>query len=71
MESGIQLKESGIPLTIAIRNPSSTDKDWNPVPGNRESMAWNPQSKAVLNIIPLWDETFAYACKLIQVRSVC
>ena len=26
LESGMQLKESGIPLTIAIRNPSSTDK---------------------------------------------
>ena len=24
---GIQLKESGIPLTIGIRNPSSTDKE--------------------------------------------
>ena len=32
LESGIQLKESGIPLTIGIRNPSSTDKDWNLVP---------------------------------------
>ena len=27
MESGIQLKESGIPLTIGIRNPSSTDTE--------------------------------------------
>ena len=34
-ESGKQLKESGIPLTIGIQNPSSTDKDWNPVPGIR------------------------------------
>ena len=32
LESGIYLKESGIPLTIEIRNPSSKDKDWNPVP---------------------------------------
>ena len=32
LESGIQLKESGIPLTIGIPNPSSTDKDWNLVP---------------------------------------
>ena len=29
LESGIQLKESG------IQNPSSTDKDWNPVPSIR------------------------------------
>ena len=28
-------KESGIPRTIGIQNPSSTDKDWNPVPGIR------------------------------------
>ena len=27
LENGIQLKESGIPLTIGIRNPSSTDKE--------------------------------------------
>ena len=38
MESGIQVKESGIPLTIVIQNPSSTDKYWNPVPRIR-----NPQ----------------------------
>ena len=38
LESGIQLKESGIPPMIGIQNPSSTDKDWNPVPGIR-----NPQ----------------------------
>ena len=38
MESGIQLKESGIPLTTGIQNSSSTDKNWNPVPGIR-----NPQ----------------------------
>ena len=28
LESVIQLQESGIPLTIGIRNPSSIDKDW-------------------------------------------
>ena len=27
LESRIQLKESGIPLTIGIQNPSSTDKE--------------------------------------------
>ena len=27
LESGIQLGESGIPLTIAIQNPSSIDKE--------------------------------------------
>ena len=33
LESRIQLKESGILLTIGIQNPTSTDKDWNQVPG--------------------------------------
>ena len=32
LESGVQLKESGLPLAIGIENPSSTDKDWNRVP---------------------------------------
>ena len=51
MESGIQLKESGIPLTIVIQNPSSTDKYWNPVPWIR-----NPQCEIRnprLSCIPL------------------
>ena len=35
-ESGIFLPmESGIPVTFGIRDQSSTDKDWNPVPGIR------------------------------------
>ena len=29
------LMESEIPLYIGSQNPSSTDKDWNPVPGIR------------------------------------
>ena len=33
VESGKQFKESGIPVTIGIQNPSSTIKDWNTVPG--------------------------------------
>ena len=32
---GIQLKECRIPRTIGIHNPSSTVKDWYPVPGIR------------------------------------
>ena len=35
MESGIQLKESGIRLTIRIRNASSTGTVRNPIPGIR------------------------------------
>ena len=35
-ESGIFLPmESGIPVTFGIRDQSSADKDWNPVPGIR------------------------------------
>ena len=37
LESGIHLKESGIPLRIGIQNPSSIDNDWNPVAGIRNS----------------------------------
>ena len=43
MEFGIQLKKSGIPLTIVIQIPSSTDKDWNPVPGiQNPRLFWIP-----------------------------
>ena len=51
MESGIQLKESGIPLKIGIQNPSSTDKDWNPVPGIWNSRPRNQNPR--LSSIPL------------------
>ena len=37
LESGIQLKDSGIPLSIGIQFSSSTDKYWNPVPGIRNT----------------------------------
>ena len=45
LEFGIQLEESGIPLTIVIQKPSSTGKDWNPVLGNRNLLLriQNPQ----------------------------
>ena len=33
LESGIQLKESGIALAIGKQYPSSNDKEWNPLPG--------------------------------------
>ena len=50
MESGIQLKESRIHLTIGIRDP--TDKHWNRVSGIRNTTQgilnptndWNPES---------------------------
>ena len=49
LESEIQLKESGTPLTIEIQNTTSTDKDWNPLPRIRNPRAWNPESKTLLN----------------------
>ena len=48
---GIQDTTQGIwdaPLTIGLRNPSSTDKDWNPVPG-----IWNPWH-GIQNLRPSW-----------------
>ena len=50
LESAIQLKESGIPLTIGIQNP--TGKHWNRVPGiwntaqgiRNPTKDWNPES---------------------------
>ena len=52
VESWIQVKESGIPLTIGIRYPSSTDKVRNPVPKirNPRRRIQNPR----LSWIPLY-----------------
>ena len=52
LESGIQLKESGIPITIRIQNPSSRDKDRNPVPGIRNPQR-GMQNTRLCWIIPL------------------
>ena len=58
LESEIQLKETGIPRTIGIQNPSSTVKDWNPVK-NPESAAWIPRSKRPrLSWIPFHGATY-------------
>ena len=47
-ESAIQLKESGIPVTTGIRNPSSSDnKNLEPDDWNLESTAWDTESKTV------------------------
>ena len=52
MESGIQLKESGIPLTIGIQNSSSTDKNWDSVPGipNPQREIQNPRLSWISNV---------------------
>ena len=38
-----------IPLTIEIRNPSSTDKDWNPVPE-----IWTDPRRRIQNLSLSW-----------------
>ena len=61
LESWIQLKESGIPPTMGVQNPSSADKYWNPVPGIR-----TPQRvESRLQECP-W---FPYIGKFIKLRS--
>ena len=47
LETGIHLKEPGIPLVIGIRNLSSANK--NPESSTRDpkSTVWNPESKIV------------------------
>ena len=50
LESGIQLKESGIPLTNGIQNPNSTNIKSEASSWNLESLAWNPR----LSCTPLY-----------------
>ena len=61
LEPGIQLKEPRIPPTIRIRNPSSTDKDWNLIPGIRNPRrgVQNPR----LSWIPLNGANFCFNAK--------
>ena len=46
LESEIQLKESAIPLTIGIRNPSFTEK-------KSGYNAWNPEANFVVHYLSL------------------
>ena len=45
LESGIQLKESGIPQIFWIRNPISIDKRLESSNWKLESTVWNPESR--------------------------
>ena len=51
LESRIRLKESDVPLTTGIWNPSSPVINPKPSTWNSESTAWNPQSKTVLDFL--------------------
>ena len=64
LEFGIQYKESGIPLTIGIHNPSSTDKDWNPLPGIRNPRygIQNPRLSWIPLHGPILYRVFSVAC---------
>ena len=57
LESGIQLKESGIPLTIGIRNPSSK---FQCLESGIHAMR-NPESKPVLDSLPCQGDTIMNA----------
>ena len=54
LEFGIHLKESGIPLTIGIQNPSSTDKE-SGIQYLESGTAGNPESKTGLDSLT-WGE---------------
>ena len=51
LEYDIQLMESGIPVTIVIQIPSSTDKEWNTVPGIQNPRSGIHKSKPVLDTL--------------------
>ena len=61
VESGIQLKESGIPLSIKIQNPLSTKK-------SGIQFQLNPESKTVLN--SLWWDDGVITFKSLQNRKL-
>ena len=52
LESAINHKKSGIPLTIGNQHPSSTNVQRI---RNPESMSWNPESQTVLNSLTWGD----------------
>ena len=61
LESGIQLKESGIPV-----KPSSTYKDWNPVAGIRNPwLTWIPFHR-VKELFQIW-----FLCLFFFERTFC
>ena len=55
LESGIQIKEYGIQLTIGIPNLTSTEKNPESSTWNPESPSANPESKTILDSFTLGD----------------
>ena len=66
------LLESGIPLTVGIQNPSSSDNVM--VPGNStwnlESKAWNPDSETVLDSLTREDISKATVVRTGESRRI-
>ena len=56
-ECGKRLKESGIPLTIGVRNPNSTDKKSGIQYLESESKTWNPESETALDSLAWRDRS--------------
>ena len=57
VESEKRLKESGIPLTIGVRNPNSTDKKSGFQYLEFEFTAWNPESETALDSLAWRDRS--------------
>ena len=49
----IELVRAGMPLAIAVQNPSDTDKESKSITRNPESTAWNPEFTTVLDSL-IW-----------------
>ena len=72
MESGIQFKESEIPLTIGIQNPSFTDKYWDTVHGIRNPrrgiqnsrLSWIPFHEAMSVFSIRGEDSYVYGIEL-------
>ena len=66
LESEIQVKESGVPVTIGIQNPRLESSTL-----NRESTAWNPGSRTVLHGLTEWRYLCWIPLILFECYSVC
>ena len=62
LESEIQVKESGVPVTIGIQNPRRESSTL-----NRESTAWKPGSRTVLHGLTEW----RYVCWIPLILFEC
>ena len=66
LESEIQVKESGVPVTIGIQNPRLESSTL-----NRESTVWKPGSRTVLHGLTEWRYVCWIPLILFKCYSVC